>query len=247
MSKPWYLSGMTPDEILADCKRRKVRAVSVRQPYADQIVYGQKDCEYRYPAGGSGRKGIRGPVLVYASNSTSNLGPDEIAVFPTGCFVGCVTVAGWNEDRGGYDLAHPIPFGEAFEDAYPYRDHTDRQPQPFVWYPWGRPDSPDPVLARVADAGVRSAHWGVFTTHKEDPEGRVLWLGVRHRSARTARAAAKKARQRSRIARVRVFALRGIDLDNLPPWDVLTEWYRQCHKPGLQCETVAEYRARLGV
>lgn len=85
------------------------RALSIRQPFAEQILSGKKKCEYR----GTQTK-IRERVYVYASKSPARRREWKETGFepgqlPTGVIVGSVEIAGceWRSSRYEWKLARP--------------------------------------------------------------------------------------------------------------------------------------------
>ena len=103
------------------------RALSIRQPYAEQIMRGVKTIEYR-----SILTHIRGRVYIYASLTPGpesqfrkmNANPGD---FPTGVIVGTVEIVDCYGDPGDYEweLAHPLRFKTTIK--------PERKPQP-VWF-----------------------------------------------------------------------------------------------------------------
>ena len=86
-----------------------LRALSIRQPYAEQIMRGTKKIEYR-----SRPTNIRERVYIYASLQPGN--PDtwramkkQPGDLPTGVLIGTVEVVGCTGEPGNYEwhLAHP--------------------------------------------------------------------------------------------------------------------------------------------
>lgn len=108
-----------------------MRALSVRQPYAELNLRGEKRWEYR-----SVPTNVRGRVYIYASKTLADgetfeecgLSAEEL---PTGVIVGTVKIAGCREVREGFAwrLEHPI---RAKRKMNP-RNH----PQPVWFYPFG--------------------------------------------------------------------------------------------------------------
>ena len=111
---------------------RILRAISIRQPYAELILQGKKVAEYRSIA-----TQVRGRVYIYASATPaddpaswkkSKFSPGDL---PAGCIVGSVEVTG----------CRYIPSGDyyAYELAHPRRLRRPRrpvnQPQPIRWRP----------------------------------------------------------------------------------------------------------------
>lgn len=109
-----------------------VRALSVRQPYAEQIILGKKKIEYR-----SRNSNIRERVYLYASKGEVDE-PSEWrkagakpGTLPTGVIVGTVEIVGseYDEDEDWYEwkLARPERLASALTPI--------NQPQPGVWRP----------------------------------------------------------------------------------------------------------------
>ena len=89
---------------------KKMPALSIRQPNAEQILRGKKKIEYRNMPTNK-----RERVYVYASKTPADLDAwDEIRMqpgdLPTGVIVGTVEVVGCRKVRGEYewDLAKPV-------------------------------------------------------------------------------------------------------------------------------------------
>lgn len=109
-----------------------MRALSVRQPYVEQILRGTKTIEYR-----STPTTIRGRVLLYASRIP---GPAEafaaaglkLAALVRGAVVGSVEVVGCRAGRDGYewDLRHPRRLSVPMI--------PEAKPQPIWFYPFRR-------------------------------------------------------------------------------------------------------------
>lgn len=87
------------------------RALSVRQPYAEQILRGTKKIEYR-----SKKTNIRGRVYIYASKRITSREKDafkkmkvEPGSFPVGVLVGTVEIVDCKEKSSEYHwiLAKP--------------------------------------------------------------------------------------------------------------------------------------------
>jgi len=102
------------------------RALSVRQPFAEQILRGTKQIEYR-----SIPTHIRGRVYIYASklpkaDAYRKMG-FEPGAFPTGVIVGTVEIVGCVEKRYEYEwkLANPKRLRN------PIKPETHPQP---VWF-----------------------------------------------------------------------------------------------------------------
>jgi hypothetical protein len=102
-------------------------ALSVRQPYAEQIMRGEKTIEYR-----SLNTRKRGRVYIYASKTPGyaedfadmGLSPDDL---PTGVLIGTVEITDCIKFPGDYEwhLANPQRLPEHMKPT--------KQPQP-VWF-----------------------------------------------------------------------------------------------------------------
>jgi hypothetical protein len=107
------------------------RALSVRQPYADQILRGRKRIEYR------GRvTNLRERVYIYASLTPAERDEwddygREPGDLPTGVIIGSVEIGGcrWDPDLEWYEWLLSKP-----KRVRPYR-HPKNQPQPGIWRP----------------------------------------------------------------------------------------------------------------
>ncbi len=107
-----------------------MRALSIRQPYAEQILRGTKRIEYR-----SRPTRIRERVFIYASLTPC---PDQEFArmrarpgdFPVGVLVGTVEIAGCTGEAGAYEwrLANPERLPEPLK--------PDNHPQPAWFYPF---------------------------------------------------------------------------------------------------------------
>jgi len=109
-------------------KLKKLKAISIRQPWAWLIVNGYKDIENRIWAAK-----LRGPILIHAGQSKSNTTPDALAyikrkyrvpnlpdTFETGGIVGIAEITDcvqrhrskWFQGPYGWTLAHArrLPF-----------------------------------------------------------------------------------------------------------------------------------------
>lgn len=114
----------------------KLRGISIRQPFAEQILRGTKKIEYR-----SRTTNIRERVYIYASLGerpledwkTAGIAPYSL---PTGVVVGTVEIVGCTPSRkfpgdNEWHLARP----ERLETLLPPKEHA----QPIWFYPFGRP------------------------------------------------------------------------------------------------------------
>lgn len=109
------------------------RAISIRQPYVEDILRGKKKYEYR-----SRPTKIRGRVYLYAS---LGLGSDEYwkrmklepGTLPTGVIVGSVEIVDCLEDEDGgykYKLKNPKRYKAPMKPK--------QQAQPLFFFPFGR-------------------------------------------------------------------------------------------------------------
>ena len=109
------------------------RAISIRQPYVEDILRGKKKYEYR-----SRPTQIRGRVFLYAS-----LGPGSLEYWkkmklepgslPTGLVVGSVEIVDCLDDGEGgfkYKLKNPKRYRTPIKPK--------NQPQPLFFYPFGK-------------------------------------------------------------------------------------------------------------
>jgi hypothetical protein len=109
---------------------KKMRALSIRQPYAEQILSGEKKIEYR-----SRSTNIRGRVYIYASKTPGDL--EEFkkmqinpSILPTGVLVGTVEITDCTGNDGNYQwhLAKP--------ERMPRAIKPKNRPQPVWFYPF---------------------------------------------------------------------------------------------------------------
>lgn len=110
------------------------RAISIRQPYVEDILRGKKKYEYR-----SRPTNIRGRVYLYASLGSGHesywkkmkMQPGDL---PTGVIVGSVEIVDCkyfeDDDYYGYRLKNPR--------RYKKQMAPKRQPQPLFFYPFGK-------------------------------------------------------------------------------------------------------------
>lgn len=110
-------------------------ALSIRQPYAEQIMTGEKEIEYRQQ-----RTKIRGRIYVYACKTASI--PDEYREaglrredLPHGVLVGTVEIVDCVEGSGEFEwlLANP----KRLQKPMP----VTAMPQPVFFWPFGKPES----------------------------------------------------------------------------------------------------------
>src|SRR5712691_11082315 len=108
----------------------RLRALSIRQPYAELIMLGKKKIEYR-----SKPTKIRGLVYVYASMTPGHIGDFERLQLkpgdlPTGVLIGTVEVVGCRDgdDCCEWLLADPKRLDEAVRPL--------NHPQPALFYPF---------------------------------------------------------------------------------------------------------------
>ena len=107
-----------------------MRALSVRQPYAELIMRGDKKVEYR-----SKPTNIRERVYIYAAKRPGKVEAFEAAEvqpaeLPTSVLVGTLEVVGCTGEPGAYEwhLANPERLCEPRE--------PERHPQPAWFYPF---------------------------------------------------------------------------------------------------------------
>ena len=113
-------------------KTDNIRALSIRQPYAEQILRGTKKVEYR-----NRLTNIRGRVYIYASMTPGdarvfaemNAQPGD---FPTGVLVGTVEIVDCTGKAGDYQwyLANP--------QRLPKPIKPKNHPQPAWFYPFNK-------------------------------------------------------------------------------------------------------------
>jgi ASCH domain len=99
-------------------------ALSIRQPFAELILRGEKTKEFR-----SRSTNIRGRVYIYAPHKYYDI-PDELGDLDIGCLVGTVEIVGSETDPdGGYAwlLANPL----RIEPVEPVK-----KPQPVFFKPF---------------------------------------------------------------------------------------------------------------
>lgn len=108
-----------------------MRALSIRQPFAEQILAGDKPIEYR-----SRRTHIRERVYIYASKAPGDAESYEEAGFavedlPHGVLVGTVELVDCTGEDGNFEwhLANP-------KRLKPPRD-VEGMPQPGFFWPFG--------------------------------------------------------------------------------------------------------------
>jgi len=109
-------------------KPDQLRALSIRQPWAEHILLGEKTVEYR-----SRPTKVRGRVYVYASLAKPEAGDPVSHDFPRGLIVGTVEVTACDGSDGEYEwqLCNPERLSEPLA--------PQEQPQPVWFYPFGRP------------------------------------------------------------------------------------------------------------
>jgi len=136
----------------------KLKALSIRQPWAELILRGEKAVEYR-----SQPTRIRGRIYIYAAVGKSNADETEfeeeigcpLAELPRGVVVGTVEIVDCAGVDGEYEwlLANPQRLPE------PLSPHE--HPQPIWFHPFGRPDDvleglPEPQSPGDLDAAPAS-------------------------------------------------------------------------------------------
>jgi hypothetical protein len=108
---------------------RITRALSIKQPFVDQILRGRKKIEYRsIPTKILGER-----IYIYASEKprrdVGGYSPDKIALLPRGVIVGTVVIAKccWNDRRGIFEWHLTAP------KRLPRYLKPKNKPQP-VWF-----------------------------------------------------------------------------------------------------------------
>lgn len=109
---------------------KNLRALSIRQPHAENILRGKKKIEYR-----SRPTNVRERVYIYASNNPAHeihwkkikMKPGDL---PTGILVGTVEIIGCKEKEGEYHwkLANPKRMAKKLKPK--------KKPQPVWFYPF---------------------------------------------------------------------------------------------------------------
>ena len=104
------------------------RALSIRQPWAELIMLGEKDTEYRSRA-----TNVRGRIAIYASLSNEDLEDAEeyglsLDKLPRGVIIGTVEL--FDCDEGNWKLREPQRLATPLKPT--------AHPQPVWFYPFGR-------------------------------------------------------------------------------------------------------------
>lgn len=109
-----------------------MRALSIRQPFAEQILAGEKPIEYR-----SRRTHIRGRVYIYASKAPADAESYEEAGYavedlPRGVLLGTVELVDCTGDDSNFEwhLADPKRLKPPL--------HVEGKPQPGFFWPFGQ-------------------------------------------------------------------------------------------------------------
>ena len=135
----------------------KWKAISVRQPWAEQIMTGEKTIEYR-----SIPCRFRGRVYIYASATKSGLTDQQLESeigftwkeVPKGVVVGSVEIVDCTGEDGEFEwhLADPIRFDS------PVPPNPEQQPGQVWFYPFGHPTpSPDKPQNQQSNSAKSSA------------------------------------------------------------------------------------------
>ena len=103
------------------------RALSIRQPFSEQILLGKKKEEYR-----SRRTHIRGRVYLYAGKTIARIDgftKEKAEALPRGVIVGSVEIVGCHEDEDcfAWELANPMRYRRPLVPR--------GVPQPGFWFP----------------------------------------------------------------------------------------------------------------
>jgi hypothetical protein len=112
---------------------KKLRALSIKQPFAEQVMRGTKKFEYR-----SRPTAVRGRVYVYASLKPRplvdwrgmQLGPEDV---PLGLIVGTVEIAGCRQ-LGAGEYAWALKSPKRLRRPIAPEAH----PQPVWFFPFGK-------------------------------------------------------------------------------------------------------------
>ncbi len=112
----------------ADIDWKMTRALSIRQPWAELIMLGNKDVEYRSRA-----TNVRGRVAIYASLSKESLPEAEDwgldpSQLPRGLIIGTVEL--YDCDGGDWYLRDPKRLATPIKPT--------KRPQPIWFFPFGR-------------------------------------------------------------------------------------------------------------
>lgn len=142
----------------------KLKALSIRQPWAELIMRGEKAVEFR-----SQPTKVRGRVYIYASLTKPDVSDREICQdvgcswddLPKGVLVGTVEISDCDGSGGEYEwqLANPQRLETPIE--------PNEQPQPVWFHPFGAPGTPDLDADSDADAPEEPAtsKSGGFASH----------------------------------------------------------------------------------
>jgi len=191
-------------------KQKQIRALSVRQPYAEQMMQGKKEIEYR-----SVKTNIRGRIYIYASlgkgNSYDiedgakalNMSVEEFHKMPRGVLVGTVELVDCVGEPGDYEWC----LGEPIRIAKPLKPNPEEQPQPVWFYPFGKPEEskqPRKKVAKKNSAPIRVAKKKATkvarkkVAKKKSPDPRPVRKVARKKVERTNKVASKPTK---RVAR----------------------------------------------
>ena len=149
------------------------RAISIQQPFVEQILTGKKKTEYR----SSGNViGIRGRVYLYASKTLRSDEDYQEAGYErgklqTGLIVGSVEIVGCFVDDGGttnIQLKNPIRYKEPLV--------PENGGQPLFFYPFGPSRSPrnGPKIILTSNNKVEKVEVPVKKKQPKKPVGPVL-------------------------------------------------------------------------
>lgn len=137
----------------------QLKALSVRQPWAELIMRGEKAAEYR-----SQPTKVRGRVYIYASLAKPEPGDESLdSKLPRGVIVGTVEVTGCEggDDKYEWLLENPQRLPEPIA--------PQEQPQPAWFYPFGRPIECDNVEGEHGDDGRGDDDDGRLTATRFSP------------------------------------------------------------------------------
>jgi len=138
--------------------KEKLKALSVRQPYAEAIIDGRKKIEYR-----SHETHVREVIYIYASLTREDeyLGGGIYQTtdhLPIGVIIGTVEVYDCRvrkKNKGQFEwlLRNPRRF------AKPIKPNLDEHPQPIWFYPFGKPEEVKPPKISGSKKVILSATW----------------------------------------------------------------------------------------
>jgi hypothetical protein len=150
-----------------------LKALSICQPWAEQILHGEKTSEYR-----SKPTKVRGRIYVYASlgryDAAEERGYENDVGFavehlPRGLIVGTVEIVDCTGSDGNFEweLANPVRFAEPLA--------PQEQPQPVWFHPLGRPDDESPAVEEEFVEGNQQDDSQMAPTNARFARAASLW------------------------------------------------------------------------